>query len=125
MTVETKWKHCTPPWGRNPSSCCNLVTWQYLPPVDVERLLFISTHQVNVELGYADGRQFAQFLLVRIHIAQQAKTVYDFVGNEICVIACDLAMVLIVIMPAVLHVRSQRRGQILWLVLANEIHDVV
>ena len=55
----------------------------------------------------------------------QAEPVDHFVGNEICVVAANLAMVLVVIMAAILHKRSQRWRQVFGLVLPDQIHYMI
>ena len=47
-----------------------------------------------------------------LHRTDQAKAIDHFVGNKICVVALDHAVMLIVVAAAILHIRGQRCRQI-------------
>ena len=79
---------------------------QHVALINVERLLFIAAHQINVELGNAHIREFAQFVAVSLGRTNQAEAVHDFIRNKVCIVAFDLAMVLVIILAAILHKRG-------------------
>lgn len=93
--------------------------------VNLQRLLFLPAHQINVELGNTHIRQFPQFLAMGLDRTDQAKPVHDFIRDKVCVITFDFAMVLIIMVATILHKRSQRRRQILGLVLADQVHYMI
>lgn len=73
-------------------------------PVNLQHLFFLSTHQVDVELSHSHSRQFAKLLMMSLNISQQAKAIYYVIRNEVRVIALHLAMMLIIVVPAILYV---------------------
>ena len=99
---------------------------QHLALVTLQCLLFIPAHQINVELGHARLRR-ARAVSSRCAFSwtDQAKAIDHFVRNKFRVVAAHLAMVLIIVVAAILHKRSQRGRQIFRLVLPDQIHHVV
>src|SRR5712672_1513835 len=59
------------------------------------------------------------------HRSDEAKTVDHFVGNKIRIVTLDDAVVQIIVVAAILHVRCERWGQVLGLVLPDQVHHVI
>src|SRR5579863_10029315 len=70
-------------------------------PIGFQRGFFLTTHQVNVELGHADASQLAKFFAVGVERTNQAEAVDHLVGYEFRMVAIDLAMLLVIVMALV------------------------
>src|SRR5712692_8402656 len=97
--------------------CRSAVVRQNFTSINVQGLLFIAAHQINVELGDADLAQNFELLAMFLDGADQTKTVNDFVGDEISVVTADLAMVMVVILAAIADEGRQALGKLFGLVL--------
>src|SRR5712671_6679410 len=75
--------------------------------VDVQGLLFIAAHQVDVELRDANLPQCLELFAVLFDGADKAKAIDDLVGHKISVIAADLTVVQVVILAPVFYERNQ------------------
>src|SRR5207248_5039674 len=93
--------------------------------IHFQRLLLFPTHQVDIELRDAGVDQSTQLFAMSFDRSDNAETINDFIRHKIGIAAFDLAVMLVVVAGAVLHVRSERGRQVFWLVLTDEIHDVV
>src|SRR6266853_1732917 len=80
--------------------------------INLQRLLFVAAHQVNIELGHTHRSQLLQLLTMRFHRPHQAESVYHFVGNKAGIVAAYLRMMLVVIPGALLYIRRKRRGKV-------------
>src|ERR1700722_9284595 len=98
---------------------------QHIPLVNLQRLLLVAAHQINIELRDTDVGQLLQLLSVRLRRADQAETINHFVRDEIGVVAANLAVMLVIIAAAILHKRRERGRKFFRLVLTDEIHYVV
>src|SRR5215204_4236520 len=99
--------------------------WDDLPAVDLELLLLVPVHEVEVELVDAGLREGAQPLDVLLHRPHQAEAVDDVVGHEARVRRADLRVVQVVVALAIADVLGQLWRQVLARVLAHQVHDVV
>jgi len=84
-----------------------MILRQNFPSIDVQGFFFFAAHQVNVELGDADGTQAVQFLAVCFDGADETEAIHDFIADEIGVVAANFAVVEVVVLAAVLHEGSQ------------------
>src|SRR3990170_877266 len=96
-----------------------------LAAVDLDLLLLVAVHEVEVELVDAGRGQFAQLADVVVRGSQDAEAVGPLVAHEAGIGRADLGVVEVVVAGAVLDVARQRRGQLLARVLVDEVQDVV
>src|SRR5438477_13190586 len=89
---------------------------QNLPFIVLERVLFLATHQVDVELRDSQLCQPLQLFAMRLRGTDYAEAIDHVVGNEFRIAAVDFAMLLIVVSPTSAYVGSQRGGQFFRLV---------
>src|ERR1700731_5123844 len=90
--------------------------------VAIERFLFVSGHQIDVELGDPDLAQAVELLAMLVDGAEDAEAVDDFVANELGVVTADFAVMEIIVLAAVLYKGSQRGWQFFRLVFGDEGH---
>src|SRR5947208_783209 len=109
-----------------PTRACRLLECrQDFALIHFQRLLLFPTHQVDIELRDAGVDQSTQLFAMSFDRSDNAETINDFIRPKIGIAAFDFAVMLVVVAGAVLHVRSERGRQVFWLVLTDEIHDVV
>src|ERR1700676_1704324 len=74
--------------------------------IEVEGFFFFAGHQVDVELGDADGGQGGQFFAVRAGGADDAEAVDDLVGDETGVVGAYFGVVEVVVAGAIADERG-------------------
>jgi len=89
---------------------------QYFLPINLQRFLFFPAHQIDVELSDARLNQSMKLFTMCLDRTDQAKAIHYFIRHKIGVVAADLAMVLVIILPSILNVGSQRRRELFRLV---------
>src|SRR4029077_8920736 len=70
---------------------------QYLFPICFQRVLFVTTHQIHIELRNSNAGQLTKLFPVRLGRTDQAEAIHDLIRHEFRVIAVDFAMLLIVV----------------------------
>src|SRR5580704_745570 len=87
-------------------------SWQDLALISVRRFFLVAAHQIQVELRNPHAGQLAKPFMMRFNRPNDTKTVHHLVRYEIGIVTLYDAVVQIVVTPAVLHVRSERRRQV-------------
>src|SRR5687768_1712568 len=96
-----------------------------LATVDLERLLLVAVHQVDVELVDTGVGQFGQLAPVVVDRSDDAEAVDHLVGHELCIGRADLRVMQVVVSRPVANVTGQRRRQLGRVVATEEVYDVV
>ena len=98
---------------------------QHFPLINLERILFLSTHQVNIELSNTRFNQFVQLLSMGFYRANQTETIHDFIRNEFRIVAAHFTVVLIIVFAAIFHIGGQSGRQLLRLVTRDQVDYVI
>src|SRR6478672_9002268 len=98
---------------------------QNFAAVNFQCLLFLTAHQVDVELGDSEAGKLLKFLAMRFGRAHEAKTIYNFIGDELRVAAVDFAMLLVIVSTTVADKRSESGREFIRLITREQVDDVI